>query len=141
MYQIQISLKSHAPLCIKKGMKSLQQLFITLSETDAGIQIRGGERIKKIVESTPVEPSQGIPFPILRKRWTVLRSPHIDKKSREQFEWSRWKEKIYFFSTERKAIITLLSFIRHSEFPGIELHLQLHRFTFFKKNKKKEYFQ
>jgi small subunit ribosomal protein S10 len=27
-----------------------------------------------------------IPLPTKRERWTVLKSPHIDKKSREQFE-------------------------------------------------------
>ncbi len=27
-----------------------------------------------------------IPLPTRRQRWTVLRGPHIDKKSREQFE-------------------------------------------------------
>ena len=27
-----------------------------------------------------------IPLPTVRYRWSVLRSPHVDKKSREQFE-------------------------------------------------------
>ena len=27
-----------------------------------------------------------IPLPTTRNRWTVLKSPHVDKKSREQFE-------------------------------------------------------
>ena len=27
-----------------------------------------------------------IPLPTLKNRWTVLRSPHVDKKSREQLE-------------------------------------------------------
>ncbi len=27
-----------------------------------------------------------IPLPTVRNLWTVLRSPHVDKKSREQFE-------------------------------------------------------
>ncbi|CCQ90307.1 30S ribosomal protein S10 [Nitrospina gracilis 3/211] len=27
-----------------------------------------------------------IPLPTKKNRWTVLRSPHVDKKSREQFE-------------------------------------------------------
>tara|TARA_B100000029_G_scaffold30965_1_gene29611 strand:- start:89 stop:397 length:309 start_codon:yes stop_codon:yes gene_type:complete len=27
-----------------------------------------------------------VPLPTVRNRWTVLRSPHVDKKSREQFE-------------------------------------------------------
>ena len=27
-----------------------------------------------------------VPLPTVRNKWTVLRSPHVDKKSREQFE-------------------------------------------------------
>ena len=27
-----------------------------------------------------------VPLPTVRNRWTVFRSPHVDKKSREQFE-------------------------------------------------------
>ena len=27
-----------------------------------------------------------IPLPAMKNKWTVLRSPHVDKKSREQFE-------------------------------------------------------
>ena len=27
-----------------------------------------------------------VPLPTVSNRWTVLRSPHVDKKSREQFE-------------------------------------------------------
>ena len=27
-----------------------------------------------------------VPLPTVRYKWTVLRSPHVDKKSREQFE-------------------------------------------------------
>jgi small subunit ribosomal protein S10 len=27
-----------------------------------------------------------IPLPTMKNKWTILRSPHVDKKSREQFE-------------------------------------------------------
>ena len=27
-----------------------------------------------------------VPLPTVRNRWTVLRSPHVDKKSREQYQ-------------------------------------------------------
>ena len=27
-----------------------------------------------------------IPLPTMKNKWTVLRSPHVDKKSREQYE-------------------------------------------------------
>ena len=41
-----------------------------------------------------------VPLPTVRNRWTVLRSPHVDKKSREQFELTSgsWK----FLSPRRR---------------------------------------
>ena len=45
--------------------------------------------VGEIVETTRRTGAKGIgpvPLPTGRNRWTVLRSPHVDKKSREQFE-------------------------------------------------------
>ena len=39
------------------------------------------------LSTAPVSLSgEPIPLPVKTERWTVLRSPHVDKKSREQFE-------------------------------------------------------
>src|SRR4030095_14804577 len=42
--------------------------------------------IVRTAEKTGGKVSGPIPLPTKTQRWTVLRSPHIDKKSREQFE-------------------------------------------------------
>jgi ribosomal protein S10 len=74
-----------------------------------------------------------IGLPPLKKVFTVLRSPHIDKKSREQFQWVRYKERVSFFCMNRNLTLTLLSIVKYSQFPGIELHLQMKYITFIKR--------
>ena len=48
-----------------------------------------------------------IPLPTRRERWTVLKSPHIDKKSREQFELRTHKRLIDILETTSKTIDAL----------------------------------
>jgi len=44
--------------------------------------------LKQLLSQIGIQASTGsVRLPSEIKRWTVLRSPHIDKKSREQFEW------------------------------------------------------
>ncbi len=45
-----------------------------------------------------------IPLPTRIERYTVLRSPHIDKKSREQFEIRTHKRLIYIDQPEMRTI-------------------------------------
>lgn len=42
--------------------------------------------IVRAVEKSGSQVSGPIPLPTKTHRWTVLRSPHVNKKSREQFE-------------------------------------------------------
>ena len=48
-----------------------------------------------------------IPLPTRRQRWTVLRSPHIDKKSREQFELRTHKRLIDIVDSRPQTIDAL----------------------------------
>ena len=67
-----------------------------------------------------------IGLPTTKKLYTVLRSPHKDKKSREQFESKRWKAQIIIDLVEKKNMASLLFFfIKNSEFPGVELQISL----------------
>ena len=50
-----------------------------------------------------------IPLPTRIERYTVLRSPHIDKKSREQFEIRTHKRVIYIEQPTPKTIDRLQS--------------------------------
>ena len=44
------------------------------------------EEIVEVAERTGAEIAGPVPLPTKRRVYTVLRSPHVDKKSREQFE-------------------------------------------------------
>src|SRR6186713_2015197 len=49
-----------------------------------------------------------IPLPTERNRWTVLRSPHVDKKSREQFEIRTHKRLIDIFEPTPQTVDALM---------------------------------
>ncbi|HGY89584.1 MAG TPA: 30S ribosomal protein S10 [Planctomycetes bacterium] len=48
-----------------------------------------------------------IPLPTRIERFTVLRSPHIDKKSREQFEIRTHKRVLYLKDPTKKTVDAL----------------------------------
>ena len=48
-----------------------------------------------------------IPLPTRRQRWTVLRSPHVNKKSREQFELRTHKRLIDIVDSRPQTIDAL----------------------------------
>ena len=60
----------------------------------------------------PSEPALGwrarIPLPTAKNKWTVLRSPHVDKKSREQFEIRTHKRLIDIFEPTPQTVDALM---------------------------------
>jgi small subunit ribosomal protein S10 len=60
-----------------------QNIRIKLRAYDNKVLDRSTE---EIVKRTGANIKGPIPLPTKKERYTVLRSPHIDKKSREQFE-------------------------------------------------------
>ena len=59
---------------------------ISLKAYDHKLLDKSAEKIIRTAKSTGAIISGPIPLPTKRTVYTVLRSPHIDKKSREQFE-------------------------------------------------------
>ncbi len=60
--------------------------------------------IVETAKRTGAKVSGPIPLPTRREIYTVLRSPHIDKKSREQFELSTHKRMIIIMNPNPKFI-------------------------------------
>ena len=56
------------------------------------------------VKRTNVKVSGPIPLPTRIERYTVLRGPHIDKKSREQFEIRTHKRIIDIFDPNARTV-------------------------------------
>ena len=48
-----------------------------------------------------------IPLPTEKNKWTVLRSPHVDKKSREQFELKTHKRMIDILDSRAQTMDAL----------------------------------
>jgi small subunit ribosomal protein S10 len=71
-----------------------QQIRIRLKAFDYAVLDQAAADIVRTVEKTGAAVSGPIPLPTKLERWTVLRSPHIDKKSREQFELKTHKRLI-----------------------------------------------
>jgi small subunit ribosomal protein S10 len=63
-----------------------QKIKIKLKAYDHKLLDRSVGEIVETTKRTGARVMGPIPLPTVRNRWTVLRSPHVDKKSREQFE-------------------------------------------------------
>lgn len=64
----------------------ISRVRIKLKAFDHKLLDRATERIVDSAKRAGSKISGPIPLPTKIKKYTVLRSPHIDKKSREQFE-------------------------------------------------------
>ena len=62
------------------------RIRIRLKAFDHAIIDQASADIVRTAEKTGAQVSGPIPLPTKTQRWTVVRSPHVDKKSREQFE-------------------------------------------------------
>ena len=60
------------------------------------------------VKRTGAEIIGPIPLPTRRNRYTVLRSPHVDKTSTEQFEIRTHKRLLYILDTTTQTIDALM---------------------------------
>ena len=63
-----------------------EKIRIRLKAYDHRILDQSTSEIVDTAKRTGARVAGPIPLPTVRNRWTVLRSPHVDKKSREQFE-------------------------------------------------------
>lgn len=63
-----------------------QKIRLTLKSYDHQLLDNAVKQIVLTVKRTGSQVLGPVPLPNKMKRFTVLRSPHVDKKSREQFE-------------------------------------------------------
>ena len=83
------------------------QIRIRLKAFDHVVLDQAAADIVRTVEKTGAAVSGPIPLPTKTSRWTVLRSPHVDKKSREQFEIRTHKRLIYISEPTTKTVDAL----------------------------------
>ncbi|MCC6550862.1 MAG: 30S ribosomal protein S10 [Ignavibacteriaceae bacterium] len=80
---------------------------IKLKSYDHTLIDKSCEKIIKTVEMTAAVVNGPIPLPTKKTIFTVNRSPHVDKKSREQFQLSIHKRIIDISNSNTKTIDAL----------------------------------
>jgi len=66
-----------------------QKIRIKLRSYDHNLVDKSTEKIVKTVKNSGAVISGPIPLPTEKEVFTVLRSPHVNKKSREQFQLTK----------------------------------------------------
>ncbi|MCM8812809.1 MAG: 30S ribosomal protein S10 [Candidatus Omnitrophica bacterium] len=84
-----------------------QKIRITLKAYDHRVLDQSAEEIVNTAKKTGAKVSGPVPLPTKRSIYTVLRSPVIDKKSREQFQMRTHKRLLDIVEPTAKTIDAL----------------------------------
>ena len=113
MYILSIKLKSFDTQRLKNSESQIQKLYQSISQ-------------KKTAQDFWV-----IPLPEQHSHITVLRSPHIDKKSREQFVFKKMQRLVQYKFKNQKALNFFLLGLKCLECTGVEIVLQLRSWNYY----------
>jgi small subunit ribosomal protein S10 len=99
-----------------------QKIRIKLRSYDHSLVDKSTSKIVKTVRNTGAVVTGPIPLPTEKKIFTVLRSPHVNKKSREQFQLRTHKRLIEIYSSTAKTV----SALEKLELPcGVDIQVKL----------------
>ena len=98
-----------------------QKIRIKLKSYDYNLIDKSAEKIVQAVKSTKAVVNGPIPLPSSKEIYTVLRAPHVYKKSREQFQLPTYKRLVDIYSNSSKTIDALMKL----ELPsGVEVSIK-----------------
>ena len=99
-----------------------KKMRIRLKAYDHVVLEQAASKIVEVAKKTGSEVSGPIPLPTQKEVVTILRSPHKDKDSREQFEMRTHKRVIDILYPTQKTVDTLMKL----ELPaGVEIEIKL----------------
>ena len=99
-----------------------QNIRIRLKAFDYRVLDASTEEIVNTAKRTGAQVRGPIPLPNKIEKFTVLRSPHVNKKSREQFQLSSYKRLLDIYSSSSKTIDALMKL----ELPsGVEVEIKV----------------
>ncbi|MFH1749400.1 MAG: 30S ribosomal protein S10 [bacterium] len=99
-----------------------QKIRIRLKAYDYRVIDKSAQKIVENASRTGAKVAGPIPLPIEKNKYTVLRSPHVHKDSREQFEMRTHKRLIDILEPTPKTIETLTNL----ELPaGVDIEIKM----------------
>ena len=85
-----------------------QKIRIKLKSYDHNLLDKSAEKIVRAVKTTGAIVSGPIPLPTVKEKFTVLKSPHVNKKAREQFQLCTYKRLVDIYSSSAKTVDALM---------------------------------
>lgn len=99
-----------------------QKIRIKLKSFDHNLVDKSAEKIVKTVKTSGAVVNGPIPLPTHKRIFTVLKSTHVNKKAREQFEVSSYKRLMDIYSPSSKTVDALMKL----ELPsGVEVEIKV----------------
>lgn len=98
----------------------MKKLRIYLQSYDHKLLDQSAQKIAEIVKKNGAEIAGPLPLPTKTKKYTVLRSVHVNKDSREQFEM-RIHRRFVEIKNSSQDIISALSTLNLPSGVGIEI--------------------
>ena len=103
-------------------MAKQQKIRIRLKAFDHKVLDASAEKIVDIAKRTGASVAGPVPLPTERNLYTILRSPHVNKDSREQFEMRTHKRLIDIIDPTPKTVDSLMSL----DLPtGVDIEIKL----------------
>jgi len=99
-----------------------QKIRIRLKAYDHNLLDRSMKEIVETVRRTGARVTGPVLLPTIINRWTVLRSPHVDKTSREQFEMRTHKRLIDILDPTPQTVDALIKLDLPS---GVDVEIKL----------------
>ena len=99
-----------------------EKIRIRLKAYDYRILDQSTTEIVDTAKRTGARVAGPIPLPTVINRWTVNRSPHVDKKSREQFEIRTHKRLVDILDPSSKTVDALM---RLSLAAGVDIEIKM----------------
>ena len=97
-----------------------EKIRIRLKSYEHSILDESGAKIVDTAKRTGAEISGPVPLPTERTLFTVLRSPHKNKDSREQFEMRTHKRLIDILNPTPKTVDSLMTIVMGNEVKGVQ---------------------
>lgn len=85
-----------------------QRIRIKLKSYDHNLVDKSAEKIVKTVKTTGAVVTGPVPLPTRKKIFTVIRSPHVNSDSKEQFQLCTYKRLLDIYSSTSKTIDALM---------------------------------
>ena len=103
-------------------VQNAQKIRVILKAFDHRILDQSAAQIVETAERTGARVAGPVPLPTAIKRFCVLRAPHIDKDSRDQFETRTHKRLIDILQPTSRTVDTLMRLQLPS---GVDIEIKL----------------